>query len=203
MVFVTPELVDSASEGTAEIKKENLDRGKVERMPGYIVSVIGGKGGVGKSQVAANLAFAYAGATKQKTLLLDFDKKAAGDQNVITGTQGQKNLKDLSEFSEAIDPKSFQQFVTPHPSNVHYIGMPNDSMSQRELICGSLRKTLKAVTSMYQLTVIDGGSSLDDLCLKGLEFTTMIFMVVTLTFLLLIKREDYFLSLQQCYSLKR
>jgi pilus assembly protein CpaF len=148
-------------------------------MPGYILSVIGGKGGVGKSQVAANIAFAYAVATKQKTLLLDFDKKAAGDQNVITGIKAKKNLKDLSEFSGAIDPKSFQQFVTPHPSNVHYIGMPNDTMAAEGVSAEALGKSLKAVTSMYQLTVIDGGSSLDDLCLKGLEFSTMIFLVVT------------------------
>ena len=83
-------------------------------MPGYILTVIGGKGGVGKSQVAANLAFGYAGVSRQKTLLLDFDKKAAGDQNVITGIKAKKNLKDLSEYTGAIDPKSFQQFVTPH-----------------------------------------------------------------------------------------
>ncbi len=29
-------------------------------MAGHIISIIGGKGGVGKSQLAANLAFAYA-----------------------------------------------------------------------------------------------------------------------------------------------
>ncbi|MBY0415770.1 MAG: P-loop NTPase, partial [Bdellovibrionales bacterium] len=48
-------------------------------MAGHIISIIGGKGGLGKSQVAANLAFAYAIEGKVKTLLLDFDQKASGD----------------------------------------------------------------------------------------------------------------------------
>ena len=58
-------------------------------MPGYVMTIIGGKGGVGKSQVAANLAFAYAAANKQKTLFLDFDA-SAGDQNVIIRIKAKK-----------------------------------------------------------------------------------------------------------------
>ncbi|MAW07086.1 MAG: pilus assembly protein TadA [Halobacteriovoraceae bacterium] len=148
-------------------------------MPGYVMTIIGGKGGVGKSQVAANLAFAYAAANKQKTLFLDFDAKAAGDQNVITGIKAKKNLKDLADYSGAIDPKSFQQFVTPHPANVHFIGMPNDPMAAESINPDNLGKALKAVTSMYQLTVIDAGANLDAMALKALEYTTLIFMVVT------------------------
>ena len=53
-------------------------------MAGHIITVIGGKGGVGKSQFAANLCFSYAQEVRNKTLLLDFDQKACGDQNIIT-----------------------------------------------------------------------------------------------------------------------
>jgi pilus assembly protein CpaF len=63
---------------------------------GFVIAVIGGKGGVGKSQFAANLAFAYAAENRQKVLLLDFDQKAAGDQTLITGIKSKKSLKDLS-----------------------------------------------------------------------------------------------------------
>ena len=59
-------------------------------MPGFMITIIGGKGGVGKSQVAANLAFAYASEARQKTLLIDCDQKAAGDQTVITGLKPKK-----------------------------------------------------------------------------------------------------------------
>ena len=56
-------------------------------MAGHIITILGGKGGVGKSMVAANLAFSFAAETRQKTLLLDFDAKAAGDQNLITAVK--------------------------------------------------------------------------------------------------------------------
>jgi septum site-determining protein MinD len=148
-------------------------------MAGHIITVIGGKGGVGKSQVAANLAFAFAMENRQKVLLLDFDQKACGDQNIITGLRSKKNIKDLSEFNGSIDPKTINMFVGQHKMGVHYIGMPTEPAVANEINAEGLGKTLKAVTNLYAITIIDGGSELTDLALKALEFSTMISIVVT------------------------
>ncbi|WP_127715133.1 ATPase, T2SS/T4P/T4SS family [Halobacteriovorax sp. HLS] len=148
-------------------------------MAGYIITIIGGKGGQGKSQVAANLAFAYAGESRSKVLLLDFDKKASGDQNFITGMKSRKTVKDLSEFSGAIDPKTLMQFMAPHPSGVHYIGMPTDPTASEGINAEGLGKTLKAITNIFPVTIIDAGCELNDMALKALEFSTVIFLVVT------------------------
>ena len=40
-------------------------------------------------------------------------------------------------------------------------------------------KTLKALPNLYQTTIIDCGSELNDLALKALEYSTLIFLVVT------------------------
>jgi septum site-determining protein MinD len=88
-------------------------------MSGHIITIVGGKGGVGKSQVAANLAFAFAAENRQKTLLLDFDQKACGDQNIITGLRSKKNLKDLSEFNGSIDPKTINLFIGQNKMGVN------------------------------------------------------------------------------------
>ncbi len=144
---------------------------------GYIACFLGGKGGVGKSMVAANFAFAFAAETRSKALLLDFDGKAGGDQNIITGMTSKKSIKDLSEFTGAIDVRALQQFVISHPAGVSYIGMPNDAMAASAINPDGLGKTLKAVTEMFPLTVIDCGSELNDMALKALEFATVIFVV--------------------------
>jgi len=146
---------------------------------GYIISIIGGKGGVGKSQVAANLAFAFAQETKQKILLLDFDQKAGGDQNFITGIKAKKNIKDLSEFSGSLDPRTIMQFVGVHSSGVNYISMPVDSTAAANINVEGLGKTLKAIPNLFPITIIDGGNELNDLCSKALEFSTLIFLTVT------------------------
>lgn len=147
-------------------------------MAGHIISIIGGKGGLGKSQVAANLAFAYALEGKVKTLLLDFDQKASGDQDFITGMKGKKNLKELAEFKGAIDPNSIQQFASMN-QNVYYIGMPNDNTASDNIEVEALGRTLKAVTNIYPITIIDAGNELTPLAIKALEFSTLIFVIVT------------------------
>jgi septum site-determining protein MinD len=147
-------------------------------MAGHIISIIGGKGGLGKSQVAANLAFAYAIETKVKTLLLDFDQKASGDQDFITGMKGKKNIKELSEFKGAIDPNSILQFASMN-QNVFYIGMPSDPTTSNGIEVEALGRTLKAVTNIYPITIIDAGNELTPLAIKALEYSTLIFVVVT------------------------
>lgn len=147
-------------------------------MAGHIISIIGGKGGLGKSQVAANLAFAYAIEGKVKTLLLDFDQKASGDQDFITGMKGKKNIRELADFKGAIDPNSILQFVNMN-QNVFYIGMPNDPTAANGIEVEALGRTLKAITNIYPVTIIDAGNELNPLAIKALEFSTLIFVVVT------------------------
>lgn len=148
-------------------------------MAGHIISIIGGKGGVGKSQVAANLAFAYAAEIRAKTLLLDFDQKACGDQNIITGLKSKKNLKELAEFPGALDPRSIQLFTADHKSGVSFIGMPTEPIAANQINEEGLGKALKAITNLYPVTIIDAGSELTPLSLKALEFSTLIFLVAS------------------------
>ncbi|MGE3609459.1 MAG: ATPase, T2SS/T4P/T4SS family [Bacteriovoracaceae bacterium] len=148
-------------------------------MAGHIISVIGGKGGVGKSQFAANLAFAYAGELRAKTLLMDFDQKACGDQNIITGLKSKKNIKELAEFSGALDPRSIQLFTADHKGGISFIGMPTEAIAAGQINEDGLGKALKAITNIYPVTIIDAGSELTPLALKALEFSTLIFLVVT------------------------
>lgn len=148
-------------------------------MAGHIISIIGGKGGVGKSQVAANLAIAYASELRAKTLLLDFDQKACGDQNIITGLKSKKNLKELSDFAGSIDPRSIQLFTADHKAGISYIGMPTEATAAGQINEDGLGKVLKAITNIYPITIIDAGSELTPLALKALEFSTLIFLVAT------------------------
>lgn len=148
-------------------------------MAGHIISIIGGKGGVGKSSFAANFAFAFAAENRQKVLLLDFDQKACGDQTLITGIKSKKNLKDLSEFNAAMDPRSVNMFIGMHKMGVHMIGMPQDPIAAQSINTEAIGKPLKAFTNLYPVTIIDVGSELNELAIKALENSTLILMVVS------------------------
>ena len=152
-------------------------------MPGYVSTFIGGKGGVGKSTLAANFAYTYAQEARAKVLLLDFDQKAAGDLDIITGLRSKKTIKELSEFSGAIDARTIQQFIVSSPGNISYISIPNDVTAAETINVEGLSKFLKMVTNIFPLTVIDAGADFRDLSTKALEYSTVIFMVTSTDFL--------------------
>jgi septum site-determining protein MinD len=52
---------------------------------GHLIAVLGGKGGVGKSVFAANLAVAMAMDAKNQPILVDADPMSTGDLNIILG----------------------------------------------------------------------------------------------------------------------
>src|SRR3954469_2113381 len=87
-----------------------------------VIAVMGGKGGVGKSVFAANLAHAFIKEMKAKTLLIDCDPKSCGDQNFITGIRPNKTVMDLAGFAGAITASAVAGLVTPHPSGLSFIG---------------------------------------------------------------------------------
>ena len=148
-------------------------------MAGHIITIIGGKGGVGKSQVAANLAIAYASEIRAKTLLMDFDQRACGDQNIITGLKSKKHLKELADFNGAIDPRSIQLFTSDHKSGFSFIGMPTEPIAASQISEDGIAKALKALVNIYPITIVDAGSELTPLALKAMEYSTLILIVAS------------------------
>jgi septum site-determining protein MinD len=145
----------------------------------FLIAVMGGKGGVGKSVFAANLAHAFLKEMRAKVLLIDCDPKSCGDQNFITGIRPQKTVMDLAAFSGAIMPQTLSQLVTTHASGLGFIGAvmgPDQPFSvQPEL----LRKQLFSLSQHYKYIIIDIGSEADLLQLSIVEDATAVLVVTT------------------------
>src|SRR3954453_6602264 len=98
-------------------------------MAGHIIAVVGGKGGVGKSVFAANLAISYLQEFKQRPLIVDLDMHSLGDQNIILGQNPPKNIVDVTKIQGAqIDAKSLGPFLANAQAGYSYIGAPRDSV---------------------------------------------------------------------------
>jgi septum site-determining protein MinD len=149
-------------------------------MAGHIVAVVGGKGGVGKSVFAANLAIAYLQEFKVRPLIIDLDLGSLGDQNIILGQNPPKSIVDVSKMQGGvIDPKSLSPYMINAQAGYSYIGAPRDAIVARDIDLDGLGKFLKAITNVFNLVVIDCGSSMEPAALKALEYATAIFVVTT------------------------
>ncbi len=147
---------------------------------GHIIAVVGGKGGVGKSVFAANLAVAYQLNFKQRSLIVDLDFQSLGDQNIILGMNPPKNIVDLTKTQvPQWDPKTLAPFMMNAPQGYSFIGAPREAAIARDIDLDGLGKFLKAAANIFPWVVIDCGNGTEPQALKALEQATVIFVVTT------------------------
>ena len=141
--------------------------------------MIGGKGGVGKSVFAANLAHAFLKEMKAKTLLIDCDPKSCGDQNFITGIRPQKTVMDLAQFNGAITAQSIPALVTTHASGLGFIGAVQGPDQVFSVQIDLLRKQIQSLSQHYKYIIIDLGSELENVQMGIIEDATAVIVVAT------------------------
>jgi septum site-determining protein MinD len=123
----------------------------------HLIVITGGKGGVGKSVFAANLAIAFQIELRQPVLLIDCDSKSCGDQNVLMGLKPIKNINEFSQFSGVISPQTLPQLLPSHQTGVSYLGAvrgPEENFSVDPDLFG---KQLDNLSRLYKFIVVDIG----------------------------------------------
>ena len=144
-----------------------------------LIGVVGGKGGVGKSVFAANLACAFLAELRAKVLLIDADSKSIGDQNVITGIKPQKILKELATFPGSLAQANPAQFVTMHPSGLAYVGAVRGPEEKLDVSPEGLMKAMDFVSRHFQFIIVDLGNDMGALQMSILQEATACVVVTT------------------------
>src|SRR5690606_6909303 len=123
-----------------------------------IIGVLGGKGGVGKSVFAANLAFATAIELRTPTLLFDFDQQTCGDQNFITGFAKPKTLNDLCNFTGTISTRNLGAILNVHPQvPVQYVAAIRNPGEVFTTNVGVTLKQIETLSNFYKYIILDLG----------------------------------------------
>jgi pilus assembly protein CpaF len=144
-----------------------------------LIGVIGGKGGVGKSVFAANLACSLLVEMRAKVLLIDADSKSVGDQNIITGLKPLKILKDLANHTGSLSQAPIQNFVTPHPSGFSFIGAVRSPDEKLDVPVDNLLKSLDYVSRHFQFIIVDLGNDMGPLQMAILQEATTAMLITT------------------------
>ena len=148
-------------------------------MAGYIISIVGGKGGVGKSVFAANFALAFHKEFGMRTLLVDQDLVACGDQNLILGMKNPRGLKEALNHVGNYDTSAMVKLVNQHPSGLHFLSAPADSSASNSIQEDMLAKFYKSVVQVYPIVVVDCGATMNAHTIKAMECSTGIFLITT------------------------
>ncbi|MDE0119493.1 MAG: ATPase, T2SS/T4P/T4SS family [Bdellovibrionales bacterium] len=145
----------------------------------HLITVSGGKGGVGKSVLSANLALALQKEMRTPVLLIDLDDKSCGDQSVIIGLRPQKTVLDLTRFSGVVSEQNMKNFLAWHKTGLAYLGAvtgPEQSLSGDPALFG---KQLYGFSQYFKYIVVDVGCFLSPLQFSVLELSSAVLVVLS------------------------
>jgi len=146
---------------------------------GYVIAIVGGKGGIGKSVFAANLGVAMAQDSKRGVLMLDCDPNSSGDINLIYGIKQVKGYAEALIEGKVPDSARLKLLATPvtHVSPqtpLYALQMLSNQERIPQLNEEKLDLALNLIRKTFPITIIDCGNSIDGAILKIFDHATMI-----------------------------
>ena len=145
----------------------------------HIIAVTGGKGGVGKSILAANLALSTQLEFKAPTLLIDLDNQSCGDQNVILGLKSKYNVDQLSRHQGAFNEQSLKQILGQHHTGLSYLSAVSSPGQKLNCDLSLFKKQIFNLSQFFNYIFVDVGCEMSSLQKEILNLSSAILIVVT------------------------
>jgi pilus assembly protein CpaE len=148
----------SAPDDTAELATilealEAEHRAAVAPKKGRIVALLGAKGGVGTSTIAANLAYALARG-HHNPLLLDLDVQT-GEVGSLFDLPPNDGLREALMRIDTLDQLALGGYVVKHVSGVSLLTSAPDQMASADLPPEKLETLLRLAASTHDFVIVD------------------------------------------------
>jgi len=147
------------------------------RTRGEIFLVYSGKGGVGKSMIASNLAVSLSIDTGARVALVDLDLQY-GDAGVMMQVDKHlTSIEDLAQLGEVVDGDVLQEVLATGPSDVHVLLAPASPELADLVTTANLRGILRELGKTHDYIVVDAPAHLEERTLEAIEQADQILLV--------------------------
>ncbi|MBA7508120.1 Iron-sulfur cluster carrier protein [subsurface metagenome] len=140
------------------------------------ITVLGTKGGSGKSFIATNLAIDLANLLKKKVTLFDLNYQF-GDVALMLNLFPKHTVYDIMSVIDQLDSEMLNSFLTTHSSGVKVLPAPIDPTQDEAISTKTTKKILDILSDFNDYIVIDTPSSFSDNVLLILEETDCLCMI--------------------------
>lgn len=146
----------------------------------HVIALTGGKGGVGKSVLTANLALACQKEFKLPVLLIDLDQKSCGDQNVILGLRSKYNVQQFSQYKGAFNEKSLKSILATHPpTGLSYLSAVSGPEQRLGGDLPLFKKQLFNLSGFFNYIFVDVGCDIGSLQQSVLDVSSAVLVIVS------------------------
>jgi pilus assembly protein CpaE len=145
---------------------------------GKIFFLYSGKGGVGKSLIAANLAVAIARQATARVALVDLDLQF-GDIGMLLNLDASHGITDLIENIGHMDQGFIRQIMVDGPFGLKVLLAPTRPEHADLVMVDHVHRILVELRDMFDYIIVDSNGNLDDINLELLDLADRIILVTS------------------------
>jgi len=150
---------------------------KKERTSGVLSVIFCGKGGVGKTTVAVNLAVALAQQHK-RVALIDLDLQF-GDVGVVLNLTESKSMYDLFRENSAVTQEIAGNYLLRHFSGIDVLAAPLSPQDAEDVSADQVSVLLELLREQYDYVIADTAANFLEINLQALEQADEVLMLLT------------------------
>src|SRR5437660_10001534 len=147
---------------------------------GQVYFFYSGKGGVGKSLIAANLAVSMANETKAKVALVDLDLQF-GDIGVLLNLDHSQGITDLIENIDHMDPDFIREIMVDGPYGIKVLLTPISPELADLVTVDHVRRIFSELRKMFDYIIVDSSAHLGEINLEVLDNADRVVVVTSLS----------------------
>jgi pilus assembly protein CpaE len=156
----------------------------------HVIAVFSGKGGVGRSVVALNLAMMLRQLTQERVALIDADLQS-GDIHVLLNMNTPSSIDDLRE-ALSLDAEIIHHSMAVHESGLMVLRSPLHPESAERFTEDEMKRIMVDLRENFDFLVVDMSSHYSEANLMILEMADQIVLVTTLELTSLNKVTRFF-----------
>jgi pilus assembly protein CpaE len=147
---------------------------------GQVFFFYSGKGGVGKSLIAANLAVSMANETKAKVALVDLDLQF-GDVGVLLNLDHSQGITDLIENIDHMDQDFIREVMVDGPFGIKVLLTPISPELADLVTVDHVRRIFSELRKMFDYVIVDSSCHLGEINLEVLDHADKVVVVTSLS----------------------
>jgi pilus assembly protein CpaE len=148
--------------------------------PGDVIVLFSGKGGVGKTLLATNLAVALASETKARVALVDLDLQF-GDVGVMLNLDHSRSITDVVDAGESLDHDVLNDILGTGPSGIRVLLAPISPELADLITADHIRAVMTELRKAYDYVVVDTSCHLAEFNLEVIEQAQRVLVITALT----------------------